>query len=235
MVVISTAPGRRILGQEMSIKSLKLYHYPLTRSVRVKWMLHEVVGTAFETEHVAVIHGAMMTPEMLTKNPNHNLPMLDITWDDGSVQTMLESGAMVLWLAEAFPDKGLAPTPGANASRADYLQMMQFGASWMDSMLWQIRLHRDLLPDSFKQKSVVGMYKKKWTSEIEPQLMKRLSEHDFVCGDMFNAADCIAGYNVFWASSYGLCSDPVFKAYLDRLQTRPAFQLAFADADQFGK
>lgn len=223
------------MGHEMSIKSLKLYHYPLTRSVRVKWMLHEVLGAEFETETVAVIKGAMMTPDMLAKNPNHNLPMLDITWDDGSVQTMLESGAMVMWLAEAFPDKQLAPAPGPSAARADYLQMMQFGASWMDSMLWQIRLHRDLMPDSLKQASVVEMYKTKWASEIEPQLIARLSQHDFICGDTFNAADCISGYNVFWANSYGLCSDPIFKAYLAKLGDRPAFQQAFADADQFGK
>ena len=132
----------------MTFKSLKLYHYPLTRSVRVKWMLHEVLGDDFETEVVEVIKGGMMTPDMLAKNPNHNLPMLDITWDDGSVQTMLESGAMVMWLAEIFPDKQLAPPTGNTRERADYLQMIQFGASWMDMALWQIRLHQDLLPET---------------------------------------------------------------------------------------
>ena len=66
----------------MMFKSLKLYHYPLTRSVRVKWMLHEVLDEGFEVEVVPVIRGAMQTPDMLAKNPNHNLPMLDITWAD---------------------------------------------------------------------------------------------------------------------------------------------------------
>ena len=112
----------------MNFKSVRLYHYPLTRSVRAKWMLHEVLGDDFETEIVEVIKGAMMTPEMLAKNPNHNLPMLDITWEDGSVQTLLESGAMVMWLADAFPEKQLAPAPSLSRARADYLQMIQFGA-----------------------------------------------------------------------------------------------------------
>lgn len=219
----------------MSFKSLKLYHYPLTRSVRVKWLLHEVLGNAFETEIVAVIKGAMMTPDMLAKNPNHNLPMLDVTWSDGNVQTMLESGAMVLWLADAFPDKGLAPPADASLARADYLQMILFGASWMDSILWNMRLHRDLLPESVKQPSVFDMNHAKWAREIEPQLIERLSKQAFMCGDDFTAADCIAGHNVRWAQAYDLCSDPVFEAYLSRLKLRPAFLAAYSDADQFGK
>ena len=216
-------------------KSLKLYHYPLTRSVRVKWMLHEVLGDAFETEIVEVIKGAMMTPDMLAKNPNHNIPMLDITWPDGSVQTMLESGAMLVWLADAFPEKQLAPPPDASKARADYLQMMQFGASWMDMALWQIRLHEQLLPETMQQPSVAGMYRKKITDEMVPQLEARLSQHDHICGDAFSAADCMTGYNIRWAQAYRLCLSDPLKAYMRRLAERPAFAAAYADADQFGK
>ena len=219
----------------MSFKSLKLYHYPLTRSVRVKWLLHEVLGDRFETEIVAVIKGAMMTPDMLTKNPNHNLPMLDITWEDGQVQTMLARGAMILWLADAYPDQGLAPPPDASQQRADYLQMVLFGASWMDAILWNMRLHRDLLPPSVKQQSVFDMNHNKWAREIEPQLIERLTNHAFICGDDFTAADCIAGHNVRWAQAYELCSDPVFEHYISHLEGRPAFRAAYSDADQFGK
>lgn len=218
----------------MGIKALKLYHYPLTRSVRVKWMLHETVGDAFEEEFVSVITGAMMAPDMLAKNPNHNLPMLDITWDDGSVQTMLESGAMVMWLADAYPEKALAPPQEASRARADYLQMIQFGASWMDMALWQIRLHQDLLPEDIKQPSITEMNRNKITREIEPQLAERLCQHDFICGDAFTAADCIMGHNVRWAQAYKLCLSDPLKAYIRRLSDRPAFQAAYADADKFG-
>lgn len=219
----------------MTFRKLKLYHYPLTRSVRVKWMLHEVLGEAFEVEVVSVITGAMLTPDMLAKNPNHNLPMLDIVWEDDREQTMLESGAMVMWLADAFPDQGLAPAPDAGFARADYLQMIQFGASWMDAILWQLRLHRDLLPPDLQQTSVFEMNHSKWAREIEPQLITRFNEQAYICGDAFTAADCIIGHNVRWARAYSLCADPVFDAYLERLGTRPAFQKAYSDADQFGR
>lgn len=219
----------------MKFTSLKLYHYPMTRSARVKWMLHEVRGDDFDVEFVDVLKGAMMAPEMLAKNPNHNLPMLDITWEDGTVQTMLESGAMVMWLADAFPEKKLAPPPGASRERADYLQMIQFGAGWMDQILWQIRLHRDLLPEGLKQPSVVKLNMHKFTKEIEPQLEARLSAHDFICGDEFTAADVIMGHTVNWARAYGLCESSACRNYLRRLRRRPAHRAAHADADQFGK
>lgn len=219
----------------MNLTALKLYHYPLTRSVRVKWMLHEVVDQDFETEVVGVIFGAMMRSEMLAKNPNHNLPMLDLTWEDGSTQTMLESGAMVMWLAEAFPGKQLSPPPGLSPLRADYLQMIQFGSSWMDSILWQMRLHKTLLPPDLKQESIFQLNHSKWSSEIEPQLKARLDQTGHICGAEFTAADCIVGHNVHWAKAYGLCQDHVFSDYLARLEARPAYQLAYADADQFGK
>ena len=219
----------------MKIKSLKLYHYPLTRSVRAKWMLHEVVGDNFETEVVPVIKGAMMTEEMLAKNPNHNLPMLDITWEDGSLQTMLESGAMVMWLADAYPEKKLAPPPELTRARADYLQMIQFGASWMDMALWQIRLHQDLLPDRIKKPAIAEMNRNKIAREIAPQLEERLKKSNFICGDAFTTADCIMGHNVRWAQSYRLCLSAPLKDYVRRLGDRAAFQAAYSDADQFGK
>ena len=219
----------------MAVSALKLYHYPLTRSVRAKWMLHEVLGDEFETEIVEVIKGAMMTPEMLAKNPNHNLPMLDITWEDGTEQTLLESGAMVMWLADAFPEKQLAPPPALTRARADYLQMIQFGASWMDMALWQIRLHQDLLPDRIRQPAIAEMNRKKIANEIAPQLEDRLTKHDYICESGFTAADCIMGHNVRWAQGYRLCLSDPLKDYVRRLSQRSAFQAAYADADQFGK
>ena len=101
--------------------------------------------------------------------------------------------------------------------------------------LWQIRLHQDLLPDRIKQPTIVEINQKKISNEIAPQLEERLSRHDYICGNKFTAADCIMGHNVRWAQGYGLCLSDPLKAYIRRLSERPAFQAAYADADQFGK
>ena len=119
----------------MPIQHLKLYHYPASRSARAKWMLHEVVGDAFEVEKVDLYGAVQYSAEFLRLNPNHCVPVLQITWDTGAVQRLIESAAIVAFLADAFPDAGLAPPPEATPERADYLQMLHFGSTWMDMML----------------------------------------------------------------------------------------------------
>ncbi len=215
------------------IRKLTLHHFPATRSARVKWMLHETVGDGFETVLLNLYAGAQYAPDYLAKNPNHNVPLLEIEFSDGGVLAMCESAAMVAWLADAFPEKALAPPPGLTPARADYLQMLQFGASPMDMMLWQIRVHEHLLPDADRDAATIARYRGKFRREVEPQLAARLQKGAFISGEAFSAADCIVGHNVTWARAYGLCADDVFRAYLSRLSKRPAFAAAFADARNF--
>jgi glutathione S-transferase len=217
----------------MTIRSLKLYHYPATRSARVKWMLHEVVGDAFEVEKVALYEGAQYGAEFLRINPNHNVPVLQITWATGEEQYLLESAAIVAFLADGYPDLGLAPPPGPSKARADYLQMLHFGSTWMDMMLWQIRIHEHVLPEAERDARTVARYRRKFVEEVEPQLLQRLDRAPFICGDTFTAADCVVGHSVFWARGYGLAGDEVFRSYISRLSKRPAFSAAFADAGDF--
>ncbi len=95
----------------MNFTRLKLYHYPATRSVRVKWLLHELLDDDFDVEVVPVYECAQYSPKYLEKNPNHCVPSLEITLENGERRVMLESGAMVAFLADIFPEKGLAPAP----------------------------------------------------------------------------------------------------------------------------
>lgn len=218
----------------MSNLRFKLYHYPATRSARVKWMLHEVVGDDFDVERVPLYEGKQYEEEYLSKNPNHCVPTLGITTPDGQTTHMLESGAMVTFLADAFPDKGLSPPPSPwSLERADYLQMLYFGASWMDMILWQVRVHEHLLTEDNKDARTIERYRSKFINEIEPQLRQRFERHPFICGDAFTAADCIIGHNVVWARGYDLCRDEIFRGYVSRLSKRPAFVEAFADARAF--
>jgi glutathione S-transferase len=217
----------------VGIRNLKLFHYPATRSARVKWILHEAVGDGFETVPLDLYAGAQYTDEFLAKNPNHNVPVLDIAFNDGSSMTMLESAAMVAFLADAYPEKNLAPAPGPYRERADYSQMLQFGATTMDMMLWQIRIHEHVLPRAERDERTAARYRNKFTTEVEPQLAARLVKQAFICGEAFTAADCVIGHNVTWARGYGMCQDEVFRAYLSRISKRPAFRAAFADAASF--
>jgi len=207
----------------MKIESLKLFHFPGSRSARVRWALLETYGDAFELATMKLLEGEQYARDFLQINPNHAVPVLQILWADGNTQYMLESTAMVEWLADAFPNSQLAPAPILSPERADYLQMLQLGGNWMDSMLWQIRVHQDLLPDDQADTASVERARTKVATEVEPQLLDRLSASDYICGESFSAADLVVGHFVNWARTSGLCHCVVFKAYSSRLSECPAF------------
>lgn len=218
----------------MTFKHIKLYHYPATRSARVKWILHETIGDNFEVEVIPLYEGMQYTKSYTEHNLNHNVPMLAITHQNGEVQHMLESSAMVSLFADAFPEFNLAPTAGVfSKDRSDYLQMLAFAGSWMDMMLWQIRIHEDILPKAERDTNTSLRYRNKFSNEVEPQLLQRLEVHDYICGDKFSAADIIITHNIMWAKMYGLCNQPAFSMYLSRVTKREAFIKAFSDAKQF--
>jgi glutathione S-transferase len=187
----------------------------------------------FDVEVVPVYECAQYSPEYLEKNPNHNVPSLEITLENGERRIMLESGAMVALLADLFPERGLAPAPSVfSVERVDYLQMLHFGATSMDMMLWQIRIHTHLLGSEGDEKTIVR-YRNKFTQEVEPQLKARLGEHHYISGSRFSAVDCVMGPNVNWARAYGLCQDAVFSEYIGRLSERPAYVKAYSDVAGF--
>jgi len=217
----------------MNFTRLKLYHFPATRSARVKWLLHELLEDDFDVEVVPLYDGVQYSKDYMQKNPNHNVPALEITLENGEHRIMLESGAMVSLLADLFPEKGLAPVADVfSLARADYLQMLHYGTSWMDMMLWQIRIHTHLLGKDRDEKTI-ERYNNKFTQEVEPQLLSRLEKTDYICGDQFSAVDCVMGQNVLWARAYGLCQDTQFSDYIGRLSQRTAFSKAYADIGDF--
>ena len=71
-------------------------------------------------------------------------------------------------MADAYPAAGLAPPPGPSPERADYLQMLHFGSTWMDMMLWQIRIHEHVLTADQRDDRTIVRYRHKFATEAEP-------------------------------------------------------------------
>ena len=63
-------------------------------------------------------------------------------------------------------------------------------------------------------------------------LESELGDSDYLLGDAFSAADVMMGFTLGAASLLGLLDDrhPRVKAYLARLQERPALRKALAEA-----
>src|SRR5207253_802989 len=83
--------------------TMKLYEFAPTRSIRVRWTLQEL-GAEFESVTVNMIAGEHRRPEFLKINPAGKLPVLV----DGDL-VLTESVAIVLYLADKYPEKGLSP------------------------------------------------------------------------------------------------------------------------------
>lgn len=196
-------------------------------------MLLNELEIPYELVRVDVLRGEAMSPDYLKLNPNHAVPVLHLHYADGREQTLLESGAMVIHLADLYPEKGLAPTISDPIARGDYLQMIAFNAAHLDTILWNIRLHRDLFPKSVASPATVQFNMDKLNNEIIPQLESRLSQHDWICGNAFTAADCIMAQNLGWMRAYGAGRDGALRDYFKRLLRRPSWQEAYSDAKEF--
>lgn len=86
-------------------------------------------------------------------------------------------------------------------------------------------------PEEQRNRPLVDSMRRKFTI-CANILSSILSERSYVCGEKFTAADCVIGYNVWWASVIqdgALLADyPVLRSYLERLKKRPAFEKTFS-------
>lgn len=190
-------------------------------------------GVTMETVKVDMLRGEGLSEAHLARNPNHAVPVLEIVYSDGSKQTLIESGAMMLWLADSFSAAQLAPDPADLRARAAYTQQILFQASHVDMSLWQVRLNETLFPTSVRSAAIAQFNRDKLENEMIPQMEAQLRENSWICGAAFTAADCITAQNVNWMRAYGLARSGPLHDYMKRIAARPAWQRATADAAEF--
>jgi glutathione S-transferase len=217
----------------VAIANIHLYHFPGFRSVRVAWLLHEL-GQPFEATPVQLLKGEQYSPAFRALNPGHSVPVMEFETSDGSKVTMVESGAIVSMLADLWPEANLAPPVSDLTRRSAYLQAIHYCGATLDMMLWQIRVHEDLLTRDQRDARSADRYRAKFAAEVEPNLATRLSVHEYACGNEFSAADCMLAHDVIWARTYGMCASTPFDAYLQRVTDRTAYQRAFSDTLDMG-
>lgn len=100
----------------------RLYGSPGTGSAAVEAALAEA-GADYQVIPTITKEGAHLTAEFAAINPRRQVPALQLP--DGSFMT--EGSAMLLHLADAFPQAGLAPAPGTSA-RAQHDRWLIFMA-----------------------------------------------------------------------------------------------------------
>src|SRR5215471_3646783 len=109
---------------------MRLYEFPPTRSIRVRWTLQEL-GVDFEPVTVDLIAGDHRRPEFLALNPAGKLPVLV----DGDL-IVTESIAIAVYLGDKYPEKGFMPADPA--ARAEVMRWLLFTATELEQPLWRI-------------------------------------------------------------------------------------------------
>ena len=197
------------------MSELIFYYNPRSRAQTVHWMLEEV-GQPYET--VLLDYGAQMkSADYLAINPMGKVPAIV---HHGRVVT--EAAAICLYLADAFPQAGLAPPP---EHRQAYYRWTLFAAGPVEQAMMDG--YRKLVPDE-QQQVMVGYGS--WDRVISA-LETAVSATDFVAGDRFSAADVYFGAQLDWCTRFGIMEARApFTAYLERIRARPAYQRSMGEA-----
>ena len=195
----------------MADHSLTFYTHPRSRGRVARWMLEEA-GADYETI-VMQLGKKIDDPAFLELNPMGKVPVIV---HDGVVVT--ECAAICAYLADAFPEAGLAPPV---AARGPYYRWLMFGAGCLEHAAINHGLGVEVAPE---QEGMVGYRTFAATLDtLEWQLGK--SAH--IAGEAFTAADVYVAAQLGWGMEFGAVKDrPAIAEYVERTHARPAHKRA---------
>ena len=199
---------------------LQLYFAPLTRAVRIVWLLEEL-GLPYSLERVEFSPPTQRF--FAQKTPTGKLPTLV----DGDV-VLCESGAILEYVLERHGGGRLAPPPGS-PRRAAFLQWVHFAESTafppLGILVWLTRYRGD--PEPYA--ALLADTRERAASALD-FLERGLGDGTWLLGDEFSGADVMMGFTLAAARMLGVLGErhPRVQAYFERLQQRPAYRKAAA-------
>jgi glutathione S-transferase len=192
---------------------LTFYTHPMSRGRMIRWMLEEV-GHPYQTE-ILDYASTMKQAPYLTINPMGKVPA--IRHGDAVVT---ECAAICAYLADAFPEAGLAPPPASKA-RAPYYRWLFFAAGCVEPATSNKAAG---FTPSDQQKRMFGYGTYEQTLDA---LEGAVSEVEYLAGGKFSAADVYVGSQLGFGMTFGTIEKrPAFEVYLGRLAVRPAYKHA---------
>jgi glutathione S-transferase len=197
-----------------SKRQVTLFHSPNTRSTGALILLEEL-GADYQLHVLDMKSGEQRKPDYLAINPMGKVPA--IRHGDAVVT---EQVAVFLYLADLYPEAGLAPAIG-DPLRGPYLRWMAFYGSCFEPALVDRAQQREPAPPST---SPYGDY-----DTMLDTLIGQLEKGPWMLGERFTAVDVLWGTALRWTTMFGLVPElPVIKAYIERTGARPAVARARA-------
>ncbi|RKG84060.1 glutathione S-transferase family protein [Corallococcus terminator] len=197
---------------------MKLYFAPRTRATRHRWLLEEL-EVPYELVKLDLAKQENRTPDYLALNPFGEVPVLV----DGDV-TLFESSAILLHLADRFPEKHLAPHPGS-PERSPYLQWVLFAEVTLEPVVMEH--HRDAQRPAEQKMHLEKQHAR--LDEVLTVIDNRLEGREFAVGNAFTTADLSLASILHLASTLKLLEKhPRLIDYVMRHTKRPATRRAVA-------
>lgn len=190
---------------------LIFYTNPMSRGRIIRWMLEEV-GAPYDT--VVLDYASTMKQEpYLSVNPMGKVPAIV-----HKGKTVTECAAICAYLADAFPEAGLAPPTD---DRADYYRWLFYAAGPVEQGVTDRAM--GFVP-SEQQHRMAGYGSFDLMVGV---LDKAVAANPYITGDRFTAADVYVGSQVAWGTQFGtLPKRDAFAAYIERLTARDAYKRA---------
>ena len=190
---------------------LVFYTHPMSRGRIVRWMLEEI-GADYRTE-ILEYGTTMKAEEYLALNPMGKVPAIR---HGDTVVT--EAPAICAYLADAFPEAGLAPPVDA---RGAYYRWLFFAAGPVEAATTNGFLGFEAPKDK------EGMVGYGTLGAVLDTLEHALAGGGYVAGERFSAADVYVGSHVGWGLQLGSIEKrDAFSGYWSRLSGREALRRA---------
>lgn len=192
---------------------LTFYTNPMSRGRIVRWMLEET-GQPYRTE-IVPFGAPMKSHEYRAVNPMGKVPSIR-----HGETVVTECAAICAYLADAFPEAGLAPPVN---ERGNYYRWLFFAAGPLEAATSNRALGFEVPAD--RQRMIgYGSYE-----DVMDTLEYAVSQQAYVAGDRFTAADVYVGSHIGWGLHTGSIEKrPAFGTYLARVGNRPAATRAAA-------
>lgn len=187
-----------------------LFHSPQSRSGAALVLLEEL-GAPYKLHVLNMKAGEQRKPEYLAVNPMGKVPA--IRHRDALVT---EQVAISIYLADAFPEAGLAPAIG-DAERGAYLRWLVFYAACFEPAVNDRAMKREA---GSAQSSPYGDF-----DTMYETLVQHLSRQPFFTGERLSAADILWGTALHWMTMFGLVPErPVVAGFIQKIVSRPSYR-----------
>jgi glutathione S-transferase len=207
-----------------------VHHLNDSRSQRVLWLLEEL-GLPYEVKrYERNAKTRLAPPELRAIHPLGKSPVIQ----HGDV-VVAETGAIIDYLLETFPNAGLRPAAGTEAGRRYTYWMHYAEGSAMTPLLLSLIFSEIPKRTPLLARPVArGIARKVAAAMITPQIASHtafweaeLGKGGWFAGDRFTAADIMMSFPLEAAGSRaGFPDKPNCRAFLERIHARPAYQAA---------